>query len=82
MTDSLTLLVFAFGIVCLVGIFAVFCICMHLREFPKFNSSTSVDLEKKTYETKIEIDKAVENKIVIENTTEWNMEIKDNGSKK
>lgn len=51
------LLMLGVCVVLMVGIFATFCLCMYIREFPKIKHNSKVDLGKNTYETQTEIDK-------------------------
>lgn len=59
MTDLILILIFSFVMFLSLGMFAVFIVCMYLREFPKIKHSIEADLEKNTYKTQTEIDKPV-----------------------
>lgn len=58
MENVILVLIFVVGILIMIGIFATFCLCMYLREFPKFKRNMKADLEHKTYESTTELDEA------------------------
>jgi hypothetical protein len=62
MQDLTTRLFFYFAILIAIGIFAVFTICMYLREFPKVKHQSEVDLTNNIYKTATEVDKATNKK--------------------
>ena len=62
MTQLAIELLFCFAILIALGMFAVFLICMYLREFPKVKHISEADLSKNIYKTETEVDKATKNK--------------------
>lgn len=62
MQDLAIRLFFYFGILIAIGIFAVFTICMYLREFPKVKHQSEVDLNNNIYKAATEVDKSTSKK--------------------
>lgn len=81
MIDLAIELFFYFAILMALGMFAVFLLCMYLREFPKLKHSSKADLKNNIYKTTTEVDKAT--KEVDEKSAEYVEELTDvNGDKK
>lgn len=62
MTQLAMELIFCFAVLLALGMFAVFLLCMYLREFPKIKHTSETNLTKSTYKTQTEVDKATKSK--------------------
>lgn len=54
MVDLITVFII-FGVVALVLIFAVFCVCMYLEKFPFIKTNTETNVNDGTFKTEFEV---------------------------
>ena len=58
MAEVAVVLLFSLGVILSIGILAIFCLCMYLKELPRIKHNVKADLSRNIYEAQMEVDKS------------------------